>query len=123
VFGKKRCLRRTQAGQTDCDIERHSGWVEEVGPGVSGLTKELEEHSTQGMPVWLFEQSFDNTAEHFYIYVGPMGARAAAAVMLGQLLIRVALSRALVEEARQWQRIKEQEIRRNWNANALRHVA
>jgi hypothetical protein len=51
-----------------------------------------------------------------------MGARAMAAVVLGQLLIRVALSRALVEEARQWQRIKKQEIRRNWNANARRHA-
>jgi len=51
-----------------------------------------------------------------------MGARAVAAIVLGKLLIRVALSRALVEEARQRQRIKEQEIRWNWNANALRHI-
>jgi hypothetical protein len=69
-----------------------------------------------------FEQSFDNTAEHFYVHVGPMGARAVAAIVLGKFLIRVAPSRALVEETCQWQRIKEQEIRRNWNANALRHV-
>jgi len=74
------------------------------------------------MPVCLFEQSFDNTAEHLYIHVGPMGARAVAAVVLGKLLIRVALSRILVEEPRQRQRIKEQEIWWNWNANALRHI-
>src|SRR5262249_35072868 len=61
AFGKKRCLRRTQAGQTGCDIERHSRWVEEVGPGVPGLTKELEEHPSQGMTVCLCKQSFDNT--------------------------------------------------------------
>jgi hypothetical protein len=85
--------------------------------------KEFEEHPSQGMPVCLFEQSFDNTAEHLYVHVGLMGARAMAAVVLGQLLIRVALSRALVEEAHQWQRIKEQEIRWNWNAYTLRHVA
>jgi hypothetical protein len=75
------------------------------------------------MPVCLLKQSFDNIAEHLHVYVGPMGTGAVAAVVLGQLLIRVALSRVLVEEARQRQRIKEQEIRWNWNAHALRHVA
>jgi hypothetical protein len=75
------------------------------------------------MPVCLFEQSFDNTAKHLYIHVGPMGARAVAAIVLGKFLIRVALSRILVEEPRQRQRIKEQELRWNWNANTLRHVA
>jgi len=116
-------LHLTQAGQTGCDIERHSGWVEKIGPGVPSLAKEIEEYPSQGMPVCLFEQSFDNTTEHFYIYVGLMSARAVAAVVLGKLLIRVALYRALVEEARQRQRIKEQEIRWNWNTNTLRHIA
>ena len=51
-----------------------------------------------------------------------MGARSVATIVLGKFLIRVALSRILVEEPRQRQRIKEQEIKWNWNANTLRHV-